>query len=294
MPAGLVFTDKGTFRSDVLVSFGPPIEVEPAELSPEGEPASRDVRVLTGRIEAGLAALVLQAESESALALAAAVERLLTSGDEAPLADRVALRQRLLGGRAWLAARDPSRLAALEQRVRRHLALLDAAGLSGPGPLERLRAAALGRAGLHLLLGPAAAAGALLHLAPWLAVDVLARRLARGDRSMAATLKLGFGLVAYPATWALVGVCAGLRLGALAGLLCAAGAAATGAAALAFDEGSEPIRALVRARLLRLGRRGALERLRQERAALRAELFAAAGALPEGWTTGAPGGTLGS
>jgi hypothetical protein len=222
------------------------------------------------------------------------VERLLTSGDEAPLADRVALRQRLLGGRAWLAARDPARLASLEQRVRRHLSLLDAAGLSGPEPLERLRAAALGRAGLHLLLAPAALAGAVLHLVPWFTVDALSRRLARGDRSMAATLKLGFGLVAYPATWALLGACAGLRLGALGGLLCAAGAAAAGAAALVFEEGSEPIRALVRATLLRLGRRGALERLRRERAALRAELFAAAEALPEeGWTPGARGGTLG-
>jgi len=288
VPVGLVFTAKGTFRSDVLVSFGEPIEVEAAPLSPDGEPAPHDVRALTGRIEAGLAALVLQAESEGALALASAAERLLTAGDEAPLAARVALRQRLLGGRAWLLARDPALLASLEQRVRRHLALLDAAGLSGPKPLERVRAAALGRAGLHLLLAPLALLGFLLHLAPWCAVDALARRHAHGDRSMAATLKLGFGMAAYPVTWAVVGIAAGLWRGALAGLTCAGLAILSGAAALAFEEGSEPVRAVVRAGLLRLGAGAPLDRLRRERDGLRAELFAAAERLPPE-AGGAPG-----
>jgi glycerol-3-phosphate O-acyltransferase/dihydroxyacetone phosphate acyltransferase len=279
-PVGLVFTEKGTFRSDVLVSFGAPIEVEPVVLAPDGEPAPEDVRALTGRIEGGLAALVLQAESQGALSMAAAAERLLTIGDETPLADRVALRRRLLGGRAWLRARDPILLASLERRVQRHLELLDAAGLSGPEALERIRAAALGRAGLHLLLFPAALAGALVHLAPWHTVDALARRFARGDQSMAATLKLGFGLLAYPLTWAAVGVCGGLWRGPLAGGLCAAAAILSAAAVLAFEEGSEPIRALARATRIRLGRRSALDRLRRERDALRAELFAAAGRLP--------------
>lgn len=288
VPVGLVFTDKGTFRSDVLLSFGAPIPVEPVRLSPEGEPEPSDVRLLTGRIEAGLAALVLQAESEGALLLAAAAEQLFTVGDEVPLADRVALRQRLLGGRAWLAAHDPALLASLTQRVRRHLALLDAAGLSGPEPLERLRAAALGRAGLHLLLAPLALAGYVFHVLPWHAVDALARRFARGDRSMAATLKLGFGLVAYPATWALVGVVAGLWRGAAAGLACAGAAVVTGAAALAFEEGSEPVRVFLRALFLGLGRRSALERLRRERDELRAELVAAAERLPPEAAGGAP------
>jgi glycerol-3-phosphate O-acyltransferase / dihydroxyacetone phosphate acyltransferase len=280
VPVGLVFTDKPTFRSQVLLSFGAPIEVKPAALSTEGEPFPRDVRELNARIQDGLAALVLQAESEGALALAAAAERMVSQGDEVPLAERVALRRRLLGGRAWLAAHDPALLASLEDRVRRHLALLDAAGLSGPEPLERLRAAALGRAGLHLLLAPAALAGALLHAAPWRAVDFLARRMAPGDQSMIATHKLGLGLVLYPATWALIGVAAGLWRGLAAGWLAAAAAILCAAAAIAFDEGSEPVRALARALALRLGRRGALERLRAEREALRAELFAAADRVP--------------
>ncbi|MGC3996969.1 MAG: lysophospholipid acyltransferase family protein [Anaeromyxobacter sp.] len=287
VPAGLVFTDKGTFRSEVLIAFGPPIEVNPAPLSPEGEPAPAEVRALTGGIRAGLDALVLQAESDGALALAGAAERLFTEEEAAPLAERVALRQRLLGGRSWLAAHDPEALASLEDRLRRHQALREACGLAGPDPLERLRAAALARAGLHLLLAPAALLGALVHWPAWRAVDLLARRSARGDLSMFATLKLGYGLLLFPLTWAAAGLAAGLWRGAAAGWLAALGAALAAAAALAFDEGSEPLRALLHAAWLRLRGGAALARVRAERAALRTELSAAAARIPAGGDTAA-------
>jgi glycerol-3-phosphate O-acyltransferase / dihydroxyacetone phosphate acyltransferase len=280
VPAGLVFTDKRTFRSEVLLSFGAPIPVQPVTLTPRGEPAPPDVRALTGRIQAGLDALVLQAESEGALALAAAAERLLAGEDGGSLAERVSIRQRLLAGRAWLALHDPARLERLESRLRRHLALLDASRLDGPEQLDPLGVAALARAALHLLLAPFALAGVVLHVAAWQAVDRLARRLARGDQSMAATLKLGLGLVLYPATWIATGLAVGLAAGARAGLLAGLAGIVLAAAAVAFDEGSEPVRTLARVAVLRLGQRGALARLRTEREALRAELLAAAEVIP--------------
>jgi glycerol-3-phosphate O-acyltransferase / dihydroxyacetone phosphate acyltransferase len=280
VPAGLVFTDKRTFRSEVLLSFGAPIAVHPAPLSPRGEPAPPDVRALTGRIQVGLDALVLQAESGGALALAAAAEQVLTESDGSSLADRVSLRQRLLAGRAWLARHDPARLEGLERRVGRHLALLDAARLGSAGPLSRVQAATLARATLHLLLAPFALAGVVLHFAAWHAVDGLAHRFAHGDQSMDATLKLGLGLVLYPATWIAAGLAVGLRFGAGVGLLAGLAGFFLAAAAVAFDEGSEPVRTLARAAVLRLGHRGALARLRSEREALRAELLAAAEVIP--------------
>jgi hypothetical protein len=281
VPAGLTFTDKRTFRSEVLLAFGPPIEVAPAPLTARGEPEPGSVRALTARIQAGLDALVLQAESDGALGLAAGAEQLLSEGDGGSLAERVQLRQRLLAGRTWLAANDPARLEGLELRVRRHLALLEAARLDGPGRLVRLRAATLGRGLLHLLLAPLALAGVVLHFVAWHAVDLLASHYARGDQSMAATLKLGLGLVLYPATWLAAGVAVGIRLGAGAGLLAGVAGFLLAAAAVAFDEGSEPVRTLARAVRLRLGHRGALSRLRAEREALRAELLAAAELIPE-------------
>lgn len=280
VPVGLVFTDKQTFRSEVLLSFGAPIAVEPVHLTERGEPAPPDVRALTGRIQAGLDALVLQAESPGALALAAAAERLLSGGEGGSLAERVSIRQRLLSGRAWLAEHDPGRLDQLERRVRRHLDLLGAARLDGPERLARLGASSLARGLLHLLLAPPALAGVLLHLPAWVAVDRLARRLARGDRSMDATLKLGLGLVLYPATWLAFGTAVWLAWGPGAGLLAGVAGILLAAAAVAFDEGIEPVRTLVRAIGLRLGHRGALARLRAEQEALRGELLAAAELMP--------------
>ncbi len=295
VPAGLVFTDKGTFRSEVLLAFGAPIEVAPGPLTPRGEPTTPTVRALTARIQAGLDALVLQAESEGALGLAAAAERLLSEGGGSTLAERVELRQRLLAGRAWFVANDPARLASLELRLRRHLDLLEEARLDGPERLAPLRAAALARGLLHLLLAPLALAGVVLHFAAWHAVSALAHHHARGDRSMDATLKLGLGLLLYPATWLAAGVAAGAGLGLAAGLLVGVAGFFLAAAAVAFDEGSEPVRTLVRGALLRLGHRGALARLRGEREALRAELITAATLVPTESTAGRPGvrGTAG-
>lgn len=280
VPAGLVFTDKRTFRSEVLLSFGAPIAVDPVALTTKGEPAGPDVRALTGRIQAGLDALVLQAESDGALALAAAAERVLTGSEASTLAERVSLRQRLLAGRAWLAAHDPARLQRLELRVRRHLALLDATRLGSPEPLGRAGAGPLARGALYLLLAPLAIAGVALHFAAWHAVDWLAHRFAHGDQSMDATLKLGLGLVLYPATWIAAGVAVGYRLGAGAGLLAGLTGFFFAAAAVGFDEGSEPVRTLARVAVLRLGHGDALARLGAEREALRAELLEAADFVP--------------
>ena len=269
VPAGLFFTAKGTFRSEALLSFGEPIPVEPLPLSENGEPLPADVRALTRRLEAGLSTVVVQAEADEALRLAAAAERLFAGEGEA-LAERAALRRRLLDGRGRLAVADPAALDRLQRRV---AAYESWAALVDPPPLRRgdvLRSAAAA------LLAPAALAGAALHAPTWLAVDLAARRVARDDRSMDATVKILAGLVFYPVTWAILGLAAGLRLGVLGGLGTAAGVAACGLAALAFAEALAPLASLLRRAVLRLWRGRELRRLRAERDALRADLLAAA------------------
>jgi 1-acyl-sn-glycerol-3-phosphate acyltransferase len=273
VPAGLFFTDKGTFRSDALLSFGEPVAVSPAALSDAGEPLPADVRALTRRLEAALAAVVVQAEADEALRLAAAAERLF-SGEEDALVERAALRRRLLAGRTRLATTDPGTLAQLERRVAAYEAR--AAAIEGHAPAAGGRGAWIVRGVAVAALLPAAAAGAVLHALPWLAVDHTARRVARSDRSMDATVKILAGLVFYPATWAAVGGLAALRLGALGGLAAAAGAAACGLAALAFAEAAEPLAWLARRGVLRVARGRELRRLAAEREALRADLLAVA------------------
>src|SRR5262249_39284876 len=63
VPAGLFYTDKGTFRSQALVYFGLPFRVEPGTLAPE------TVHTVTDRIAAALADVTLQADRAEALAL---------------------------------------------------------------------------------------------------------------------------------------------------------------------------------------------------------------------------------
>jgi 1-acyl-sn-glycerol-3-phosphate acyltransferase len=269
VPAGLFFTDKGTFRSEALLSFGEPVAVQPAPPSETGEPLPADVRALTRRLEAGLSAVVLQAEAEEALHLAAAAERLF-SGDGDPLAERAALRRRLLEGRTRLAAADPEALARLTRRVAAYeswAALVDA-----PPP----HGARLVPAAAAALLAPAAALGALLHAPTWFAVDLAAQRIARDDRSMDATVKILAGLVFYPVTWVALGAVAAGWLGALGGCWVAAGVAACGVAAVAFAEAVEPLASLLRRGALRLARGRELRRLQAEREALRVDLLAAA------------------
>ena len=253
----------------------------PAPLSARGEPEPSLVRALTGRIQAGLDALVLQAESEGALA-AGGRGRAGAQRGRRRLARRAGGAAAAAAGRAGL-ARGPRPGAAGADWSGGWAAtsrFSEAARLEGTW-LARLRATTLARGLVHLLLAPLAAAGVLLHFAAWHAVDRLARRFARGDQSMQATLKLGLGLALYPATWIAAGVAVGLGLGAGAGLLAGVAGVVLAAAAVAFDEGSEPVRTLARATRLRLGLRGALSRLRAEREALRGELLAAAALIPE-------------
>ena len=275
----------------MLLAFGAPIAVDPVPLTPQGEPAPADVRALTGRIQAGLDALVLQAESDGALALAAAAEQLLTEGDASSLAERVSVRQRLLAGRS-LAGRPrpgPAR-AAGDGGCGATWPCSTPPGWDAPAPLVAAAAPRRWRGPRSTCCWlPLALAGVVLHFAAWHAVDRLAHRFARGDQSMDATLKLGLGLVLYPATW--LGGRRGGRgagCGAGAGLLAGLAGFFLAAAAVAFDEGSEPVRTLARAAVLRLGHRGALARLRAEREALRAELLAAAALIPEGPAAAAP------
>src|SRR5207253_8897946 len=67
VPTGLYYTAKKTFRSAALAVFGAPIVVEPEPVNAEGEPRPESVDALTRRIEEGLAAVTLQADSREAL-----------------------------------------------------------------------------------------------------------------------------------------------------------------------------------------------------------------------------------
>lgn len=279
VPAGLTFADKTRFRSDALLRFGEPFPVEPGALDADGEPAADAVRALTARVQEGLAQVVLQAEREEALALVASAERILSASGDAPLSKQFELRQRVLEGWARLRAIAPERAAAIERRIRRYEAVLAQTGLE-PALLDprHFRVAnvlsfSLRALAVLLVLLPLAVAGAALHAPAWFAVDTVARRLAKKDLAVLATMKVLAGLVFYPATWAALGTAVGLRFGLAAGWAAPACAIVAAFAALRFLERLDAVVGGARALGLFVLRRRAFLFMAQERQRLEAELL---------------------
>ncbi len=193
VPTGIYYTAKQTFRSEAGVFFGEPIVVRGVEEESEA------VRALTGRIEEGLAALTLQADSHQALELIARAEDIFTGAEGQPLAEELDLRRRFVTGYHDLRERDPQRLARLESAVRQFGAELGRRHLD-PHELVTPRVDATMLARVVLLL-PIAVLGGIVHYPTYRLVDALAKRFARGASEMMATVKFLAALLLYPLTW---------------------------------------------------------------------------------------------
>jgi len=79
VPAGLYYTSKISFRSDALLYFGNPIEVEPVTLEADGTPPRDAVRLLSDRIAKALREVILDARHEEELQTTARAERIFSS-----------------------------------------------------------------------------------------------------------------------------------------------------------------------------------------------------------------------
>ena len=207
VPTGLYYTAKQTFRSGALMVFGTPIVVEPDPVDGEGEPRRESVDALTRRIEEGLDAVTLQADSRQALELIARAARIFSGGESGDLAGELELRRRFVAGYAFLREHDPARLAKLQSQIARFDAEQVAAA-------ERPTITTLAR----LLLLPIGLAGMLIHWPIYRLIRFLAVRLAR-DEEMIATIKTLAGLALYPLLWITAGILVGVPFGARYGLL---------------------------------------------------------------------------
>lgn len=205
LPVGLVFDNKGTFRSKVLISIGEPIE-------PGGAPASdRDaVRALTERIEAGLRSVTLNwtawEEARLLSRVVAIFERpALEVPTGAPSADRVALLKAYAERFRELKVNRSAETAALAQsvdrydRILRKLRLRDGQ-VASSYPWAAVTAFTLG-AIAHWVVGlPIAVIGYVLNTVPYRLCGFAASRLARTQDAVG-SYKLYAALVFYPATW---------------------------------------------------------------------------------------------
>jgi glycerol-3-phosphate O-acyltransferase/dihydroxyacetone phosphate acyltransferase len=268
IPTGIYYTAKHAFRSSALVLFGEPLQVKP--LAVTGEPPPEEVDRLTAAIDGGLDAVTLQAESHVALNLISRAEDIFTSDDEQPLIEEFDMRRRFLEGYHYLAKHDPHRLTKLQHSMAQLEAELRRAKLDVHELQPRIDARRLFRV---FILLPLALIGAALHWPTYRLVDALARRLAKGEGSMIATMKFLAALAFYPLTYIALALLAGWRFGAIAGVITLIATPALGYLAIRVFEDTDDVIGDLRALLHRIFRRYGYSRLVVRRAAIRDELL---------------------
>lgn len=208
VPVGLVFEERGRFRSRALAVVGEPIDPAP-ELAAGGSAAPEAVRALTGRIREGLESVTISYTGwRDAHTVAAAAELFAREEGAGPpgtpgLAEAEELRRAVAAGRERLAGVDLRPAARAVERYRR---LLRVAGLRD----DQVTAAysvglvvrfALRSLALLLLASPVAVLGLLLNYVPYRLCGVIATRRSV-DPDQVSTFKLFPALVLFPLTWA--------------------------------------------------------------------------------------------
>jgi 1-acyl-sn-glycerol-3-phosphate acyltransferase len=245
VPTGIYYTAKQTFRSETLVCFGPSIELKPAAIGEDGDPAADAVLALTAEIEKELTGLTLQADSHAALELIGRAERIFSAGAPQALASELDLRRRFVDGYHYLRERDPERLEHLASAVRQFESELGGARLDPEKLAARVEPIAVVRV---LLLFPLALIGAAIHYPTYRLVGALSSRFSAGADEMTATIKFIAALAFYPLTWLAIA----LLIGGIPGLIVIIVLPLLGYVALqVFEELDEVIggaRALVRRR----------------------------------------------
>jgi glycerol-3-phosphate O-acyltransferase/dihydroxyacetone phosphate acyltransferase len=282
IPTGIYYTAKQLFRSSALVVFGEPIHVQTLQHSgsvgrPVGaivnEPPPEDVARLTAQIDAGLDAVTLQAESNAALDLIGRAEDIFTADDDQPLVEEFDLRRRFLEGYHYLCIHDPERLAKLQRSMAKLEAELRRAKLDVHELQPHIDGVRLIRT---LVLLPLALVGAILNWPTYRFVGMLARRFAKGEKNMLATMKFLAALAFYPLTYLALALLIGWRFGALAGLATSIVVPFLGYIALRVLEETDDVIGDLRAVRHRIFRKYGYSRLVARRAAIRDEMLSVA------------------
>ncbi len=269
IPIGLLYRDKGIFRSEAGTIVGEPIIVESNDANdPE------QVRQLTEEIDAGIRRVTINLERWEDLALLSFAEQIWRKDDKDPLA-RVGV---LATGQRHFSQAEPERLQTLRTEVELFAAELALFGLTPArldadyAPQRILRFVLRNLCALILGL-PTALLGALAYAPPFQLVRQLVRLLKPKD-DLLATYKMLGGLLFYPLWHALMIIALVAWVGVEVAAVSCFALPLAGLYALRFSQRRQ---AALREVLmfLKIGRRGALvASLRQRRDDLAAELDA--------------------
>jgi len=124
-----------------------------------------------------------------------------------------------------------------------------------------------------LILLPLALVGAALNWPTYRLVDAMAKRFAKGEASMVATMKFLAALAFYPITGIAFSLLVGWRFGAIVGAITLIATPALGYLALRVLEDTDDVIGDLRALLHRIFRKYGYSRLVVRRAAIREELL---------------------
>lgn len=118
VPVGLTFSGKGRFRSDVLVTYGSPVDLS----VPEDMPEYDAVHLITDRIRQGLESVTLNTTSWKDLDLVTRLERFfaLRHGKRRneSLSQKFRAQQRLIQAQRLLQLHEPNRVRALVSQLK--------------------------------------------------------------------------------------------------------------------------------------------------------------------------------
>lgn len=214
VPVGMYYTSKTTFRSEALLYFGPPLNVDPVELDADGDLPREEVRSLTDRIEAALREVTVNAETQSEIESAGEAANLFASVGETldpdgTVATRFEFVKRLLldetdGGEGPPGTAELTLQISEYKRKLRKLGLepenLSLAGRPFPFVVNRFVRPLI----VLALFFPLAAAGVLIHAPAYQLSKLLGWRYSKhGVDDIVSTVKVISGLILMPLTWLL-------------------------------------------------------------------------------------------
>lgn len=202
VPVGLYYTNKTTFRSEVVLHFGEAFRVEKLELDETGQPQKDAVKDLTAKIENAIRDVTLNAETESELHTATIAERIFAAASEENenIGEKLDFKKRYVER----LENDP----ALNDKLAKFNAKLKSAGLEP----EHLSLAKLSRGfvvkqaifqtwALAMLL-PLTIFGTILHFPAYQLTNLTAHLFSRhGADDVESTAKVLAGMVFFPLTW---------------------------------------------------------------------------------------------
>jgi 1-acyl-sn-glycerol-3-phosphate acyltransferase len=283
VPAGLYYTSKTRFRSDALLYFDVPIDVEPVTPEPSGTPPRDAVRQLSSQIERALRDVILDAKHEEELQMTARAERIFSSesenGASDSLKDELRLQQRFIKAYPILQQRQPERLRKLEMRMLRFDEELKQAGmdpeeLTPPGSTQKVFASIMQRSILFLLMLGPAAIGTIAHYPAYKLGGFLATRLSRDSEDVISTIKIISAMLLFPLSWLLIAIWVYTAFGWMPAVLALVAIPISGYIAMVFFEELDRSIAGVRVLTYFLVRRRFFVRLLAERKAIRNEIIA--------------------